>query len=137
LTFDEPVVDGVSGDAELRGGVFDADLAVLDGHCAGCPDLVGVAGAGDSASGEWFAFAGEQAGGVEPFGELLAGVRGAVAADQFEGTGGVRPGPCRSAVSSSVAPVCQRTPIRTLSSSVAGSRVISAIRLRSSRLRSR
>ena len=39
-------------------------------------------------------------------------------------------------VSSSVAPVCQRIPIRTLAWSGSGSRVTSAIRVRSSRLRS-
>ena len=40
------------------------------------------------------------------------------------------------AVSSLVAPVCQRIPIRTLLRSGSGSKVTSAIRVRSSRLRS-
>src|ERR1039458_10243227 len=42
----------------------------------------------------------------------------------------------RSAVSSLAAPVCQRMPMRTLSGRCSGSRVTSAIRVRSSRLRS-
>jgi hypothetical protein len=44
----EPVVDGVGGDAEFGGGLFDADLAVADGDGSGAEDLVGVADSGDA-----------------------------------------------------------------------------------------
>jgi hypothetical protein len=49
----------------------------------GAQDFVGVADPGDACGAEGFAFAGEQAGGVESFSELFAGAGGAVAADQF------------------------------------------------------
>src|SRR5258705_78254 len=39
LSVVEPVVDGVGGDAEFGGGVFDADFAVLDGDGACTPNF--------------------------------------------------------------------------------------------------
>ncbi|WP_369751386.1 IS256 family transposase [Micromonospora sp. ATCC 39149] len=43
LAVAQPVVDGVGGGAEFGGGLFDADLAGLDGDGAWAEDLVGVA----------------------------------------------------------------------------------------------
>lgn len=56
----EPVVDGVSRDAQMLGGEFDADFAVLNRDGAWSPDLVGVSHPCDAAGGERLAFAGGQ-----------------------------------------------------------------------------
>jgi hypothetical protein len=103
-----PVVDGVGGNAELGGGVLDADFAVLDGDGAWTPNLVGVSDAGDTAGGERLAFASGQASRVELVGQLLTAVGRSVAADQVQRRGAGPSGPRRLAASSSVAPVCQR-----------------------------
>jgi hypothetical protein len=63
----EPAVDRVGEDAQLHGGVFDADLAVLDRDRAGRRRSCRRHGLGRRHRRERFAYAGGQAGGVENF----------------------------------------------------------------------
>jgi len=82
------------------------------------------------------AVAGAVPGGVQPGDQLVVAGGRPEPSDQIDGGGRRAPGGAgwtgRPAVSSLVAPVCQRIPMRTWSGRCSGSRVTSAIRVRSS-----
>ena len=134
----DPVVDDAGAAAQPSGGLGHGDLAGAVGIRDG--DLVGVADPLDRIDVEGPAVAGAVPGGIEPGDQLVVAGGRPEPFDQFEAAAGVRLAVPEwaglSMVSSSVAPVCQRIPIRALPRSGSGSTVTSAIRVRSRRLRS-
>src|SRR5205814_4178090 len=80
----QPVVDGVGGNAQFCGGLFDADFTVSDCDGTWSMDGVGVADASNAGLGPAVTAAGAQPLRVEDFCQLLAGVGSAVAADQLQ-----------------------------------------------------
>src|SRR6516164_8532467 len=134
----DPVVDDAGAAAQPPGGLGHGDLAGAAGIRD--RDLVGVADPLDRVDVEFPAVAGAVSGGIQPGGQLVVAGSRPELSGELDGGGRVRravPGwTGLSMVSSSVAPVCQRIPIRALPRSGSGSTVTSAIRVRSSRLRS-
>ncbi|MFY1672154.1 hypothetical protein ACN27G_19635 [Plantactinospora sp. WMMB334] len=127
----QPVVDGVGWDTELGGGLLDFDLAVLDGDGARPEDLGGVA---DPATPP--AVNGLPLPVTRPATLSMSASSALVCVAPWRritsnAASEVRPGPGRTTVSSSVAPVCQRTPIRMVFVSGSGSSATSATSERS------